>query len=259
MSIEMSVITVCRNSAAVMPRMLETLRSQTWQAREWVVVDGGSTDGTQDLVAGSGERLGDWVSEPDAGIYDAMNKGWRRARGDVLFFLNSDDALFDPGTLAAAAAAFEREPAAELAIGQVVYRFADGRMLLRDYHHLDAESLLFEDLCHQAVFARRSLFERIGGFNERFRINADYDWLIRALRAGAPVAWIDQPVAYFTTGGAHARNFAALVAERHAVRLQYLSSAHLTLGGLWRRAVGRTRRVFRLPAPGQRPFDPVTS
>lgn len=245
MSPAFSVVTVCRNSADVLPQALASLKAQTVADREWVVVDGASSDSTPDIVRTSGEPRINLISEPDTGIYHAMNKGWRLAKGDIVYFLNSDDALLDADVLASVAGMFTADPSLDLVVGEVVYRFGDGRLIRRSYSHLNAHSLLVEDLCHQAVFARRSLFDRIGGFNESFRINADYDWLIRVFRSGARIGWLAQPVAYFSTGGAHMHDPALLAAERSAVRLQYLNRFELSVGTLVSRAVHRLHRILR--------------
>ena len=247
----LSIVTVCHNSAAVLPKALASLRAQSHEDREWVVIDAASTDGTLEIIRTSGEKLGNWISEPDGGIFDAMNKGWQRAQGDVVYFLNSDDALYDDAVLARVADAFDNDPMLDLVVGEIVYCLQDGRVLCRSFRHIDANSLVYEDLCHQAVFARRALFERIGGFNASFRINADYDWLLRALRVGARVGWLDQPVAYFSTGGMHTRNFDQLVVERENVRRQYVSGSRLQMGLLRRRITRRLGLMLGLDPLGQ--------
>lgn len=248
-----SVVTVCRNSAAVIGGALESLRRQTWTEREWVVIDGNSTDETMQIVRSSGERLGYCFSEPDSGIYNAMNKGIARSKGDVLFFLNSDDALMDGGVLADIAGVFAANPELEMVFGDVVYDYGRTR-ILRTFAHIDTQTLMFEDLCHQAVFARRSLFDKVGTFNERFRLNADYDWLIRVMRSGARWRYLQRRVATFRVGGAHSADPAKLKFERRAVRLQYLSSSELAVGLLWRRFVHRWHRHFGPHPMGQVPI-----
>jgi glycosyltransferase involved in cell wall biosynthesis len=237
-----TVITVCRNSEKVLARALSSLRQQTYQDREWVVIDGLSSDATLQIVRSYSEGIGALISESDGGIYDAMNKGITVAKGDIIFFLNSDDAFHDESVLKDVAATFEAFPSLELLFGNVVYQSPTGRVL-RTFAHINADTLIFEDLCHQAVFARRSLFERIGGFDERFRLNADYDWLIRVFHSRARWHRLDRNVAIFSTGGAHMKNPAELSAERREVRLQYISPMALALGGLQRRI---TRRLYRL-------------
>ena len=94
-----TVITVCRNSEKVLARALSSLRQQIYRDREWVVIDGLSSDATLEIVRSYSEGIGALISESDRGIYDAMNKGLRVAKGDIIFFLNSDDAFHDESVL----------------------------------------------------------------------------------------------------------------------------------------------------------------
>lgn len=249
-----SIVTVCWNSEQVLPGAMRSLAAQTCRDYEWVVIDGASTDRTLDLVRSFDAAPAVVVSEKDAGIYDAMNKGVARAGGDYVFFLNSDDALYDENVLARVAAELDAAPDTDLLYGSVVYERTDGRVL-RTFAHIDGTSLPFEDLCHQAVFARRSLFSRVGGFDCRFRLNADYDWLLRVFRSGAHTRCIDLRVARFTVGGAHVQNPLKLAQERKLVRLQYMSPARLFAGDIARRLRHRWHRHFRSHPLGQIALD----
>lgn len=248
-----TVVTVCRNSEKVLPRALSSLRRQTYQDREWVVIDGLSSDATLDIVRSYSEGVGTLISESDRGIYDAMNKGIRAAKGDIIFFLNSDDAFYDESVLTDIALTFDTYPWLDLLFGNVVYQYPAERVL-RTFAHINADTLIFEDLCHQAVFARRSLFDRIGYFDERFLLNADYDWLIRAFRSGARWHRIDRNIAIFSMGGAHMQNPAKLAEERRAVRLQYISPVAMAIGDLRRRITHRWHRHFRSHPLGRVPL-----
>ncbi|MBC7162759.1 MAG: glycosyltransferase [Immundisolibacter sp.] len=249
-----SIVTVCWNSAAVLPRARDSLSSQTCRDYEWVVVDGASTDGTMEIVRDFDAAPVASVSEPDKGIYDAMNKGVRMARGEYVFFLNSDDALHDPNVLADVARILETQPAADLLYGNVVYAYPS-RKVLRTFAHINRLTLPFESLCHQAVFARRVLFDSVGTFDTRFRLSADYDWLIRVFRSGARTRWIDRRVAQFTAGGVHAQDARKLADENRQVRLQYLSPLAMRLGNLARRLRHRYHRHFRAHPLGQLPIE----
>ncbi len=249
-----TIVTVCWNSAAVLARARDSLQAQTYRDYEWVVVDGASTDSTMEIVREFDAAPVVSVSEPDKGIYDAMNKGVRMARGEYVFFLNSDDALHDADVLADVAQALEAEPRTELLYGNVVYTYPS-RKLLRTFSHIDARSLPFEDLCHQATFARRALFERLGTFDTRFRLNADYDWLIRVFRSGAHTRWFDRRIAQFTVGGAHTQDTRKLAEERRRVRLQYMSPFMLGLGDVLRRLRHRYHRHFKAHPLGQIPVE----
>lgn len=249
-----SIVTVCWNSEQVLPSAICSLAAQTYREYEWIVIDGASTDRTLDLVRSFDAAPAVVVSEKDAGIYDAMNKGVAQASGDYLFFLNSDDSLYDKHVLARAAEALDAAPDVDLLYGSVVYEHAE-RRVLRTFAHINGASLLFEDLCHQAVFARRSLFSRVGGFNCRFRLNADYDWLLRVFRSGAHTRCVDLRVARFKVGGAHVQNPVKLAQERRLVRLQYMTPARLFLGDIARRLRHRWHRHFRPHPLGQTALD----
>ncbi|MEW5967869.1 MAG: glycosyltransferase family 2 protein [Pseudomonadota bacterium] len=249
-----SIVTVCWNSAAVLPRARDSLLAQTYRDYEWVVVDGASSDSTMEIVRGFDAAPVVSVSEPDKGIYDAMNKGVRMASGEYVFFLNSDDALHDPVVLADVAKQLAAAPRTDLLYGNVTYEYPDRRML-RTFSHIDARTLPFEDLCHQAVFARRALFDSVGGFDTRFRLNADYDWLIRVFRSGARTRWIDRRIARFTVGGAHVQDAKKLADERRQVRLQYMSPLTLKLGVALLRVRHRYHRHFKAHPLGQVPVE----
>jgi glycosyltransferase involved in cell wall biosynthesis len=239
-----SVITVCFNCATILPATIQSLHSQTWPRREWVVVDGGSTDGTQSVVLHNPERPAKYVSEPDKGIYDAMNKGVALASGDVVYFLNADDALYDEDVLADVAREFDADPSLDFLFGNIVVRKPHTNTCKR-YEHINRWTLPYEDLCHQAVFARRSLFQRVGTFDLRWPTSADYDWFLRVLAVKGKTKYIDRRVAYFAAGGFHSRQPRSLADERREVRLQYMSPLRLAAGTLIARAAQKASKVLR--------------
>lgn len=248
-----SIVTVTYNAAAVLPVSLDSLAAQRCRDWEWLVQDGASTDHSLALITAHPAasmaplRL---VSEPDGGIYDAMNRAVARAQGDWIYFLNAGDALAHADVLDSVAAAADAS-AADLIVGEVL-TLGPRVHQHRSYAHLGPTRLLFDSLCHQAVFARRSLFDRFGPFDTRFRYAADYDWLLRVWRGGARVHMLPQRVAHFDTGGAHARAAADTARENEAVRRQHASPALLALGRLWFHNAHRLRRAFGLEALGRR-------
>jgi len=238
-----SVITVCFNAAKVLPRTIASLQAQHWQAREWVVVDGASSDGTQTLVQSAWPAA--YLSEPDRGIYDAMNKAIALARGDVLFFLNADDRLHSADVLGRVAALFAADPALDLVYGNVIVERATVPTVHKSFRRINRHTLPFEALCHQAVFARRRLFDEVGVFNLRWPTSADYDWLLRVFAMGFKVQYVDIDIAYFPAGGAHAHDPAALATERRAIRLQYMTPVALACGRFISRVAHRLSRSLR--------------
>lgn len=245
-----SVITVCFNSAAVLPRAMQSLQAQTCTDYEWVVVDGASHDATMDIVRSFSGAPVNALSEPDGGIYDAMNKAVARARGDYLYFLNSDDALAAPDVLAQAARAIDAAGQPGLLVGRVRFVAASGSSL-RSYAHIAPHTVLFDSLCHQAVFARRSLFERFGGFDTAYRLAADFDWLARVVRARVPVAHSELIVADFSAGGAHAQAAAVTMREVLAIRQRQTRPLERTLTHALSWLRHKSRRLVGLPAQGR--------
>lgn len=225
-----SLITVCFNAERSIENALQSACDQTCRDFENIVVDGASTDGTLDVVKRFEGLPLAITSEPDRGIYDAMNKGVARATGEVLYFLNADDCLHSPEVLDRVRQVFSTNPEVDLVWGNVVYDNPDGTSLIRSFRHINARNLVFLDLNHQGVFARKRLFERVGVFNTKFKINADYDWFLRVLRSDGSWRYVDLEVARFHTGGTHSKNIQKLREERYLVRRQYIGALPLKIG-----------------------------
>lgn len=241
-----SLITVCFNAERSIASALQSASDQTCRDFENVVVDGASTDSTLEVVSRFDDLPLVVTSEPDQGIYDAMNKGVARSKGEVLYFLNADDRLHDPDVLARVQQVFVENPEVDLVWGNVVYTNPNGSSLIRRFNHINNRNLIFLDLNHQGAFARRRLFDRIGCFNTRFRINADYDWFLRAVRSGAKWKYFDLKIACFHTAGMHSRNVKNLREERRLVRKQYIGTLPLKIGGAAYNLQHKLRRVANL-------------
>ncbi len=177
-----SIITPAFNSVDFLGATLASVQRQTYAPLEHIVIDGGSTDGTLDLLRQSSAR---WVSEPDRGQTDALNKGLRLAQGDIIGWVNADD-TYAPGAVAAAVAHLLADPAVGLVFADCLWIDAAGATLdtWRTRPTTFADLLL--DGCviaHQAAFVRRAVFEAVGPFDANLRYVMDYEWLLRALRA----------------------------------------------------------------------------
>ena len=200
-----SVITVCRNAAATLELCLATTARQSYQAFEHVVIDGASTDGTLDIVAQYRQGIATLVSEPDRGLYDAMNKGIAHARGEFVLFLNADDIFASPDALRDAMAEVARQPDGDIYYGSIDVRDGSGitSRLVPPPPEQAAEEMVLGCLPHQATLARRSVFDRTGPFDLRWRRHADYDWWLKVLSDPAlRVRRIPTVIASFALGGA---------------------------------------------------------
>lgn len=179
---KVSVITAVMNGRATVEDCLRSVAAQGHMDREHVVIDGLSTDGTHELLHKYASDIGVLVIEPDSGIYNALNKGIRRSTGDVIGFLHSDDVFADPDVLARVATVFE-DPAVDIAYGDLVY--VDRRDTRKTSRYWRAGAFATAQLGrgwmppHPTVYARREVYARIGGFDETYRIAADYECILR--------------------------------------------------------------------------------
>lgn len=172
-----SVVTATWNCAETVADCLDSVAGQSWRAREHLVVDGASTDGTLALVTAQRHRLAVLLSERDHGIYDALNKGISRATGDVVGFLHADDVYAGPDVLARVAAAFV-DPSVSAVYGDLDYvRHDDVGRVVRRWRSapFSRRSLGWGWMPpHPTLYVRREWYARIGGFDTRYRIAADY-------------------------------------------------------------------------------------
>jgi len=241
-----SVITICRNNERDIGRTLESVAAQDYGAVEYVVVDGASTDRTLDLIRASGSRVDRLVSEPDAGIADAMNKGVRLATGDLVLHLHAGDAFSGPDVVRRAAADYA-ERRWRWAVGGSRWIREDGST--QGVQHFAAFSYrrlrLLNYIPHQAAFLERTLFEEVGPFDLSYRIAMDYHFWLRLGKVHAP-AVLPFLVVDFALGGASSQYGQTLVEERRAL-------AAVPYGGpLWRSVewtASRVRPAVRALAP----------
>jgi glycosyltransferase involved in cell wall biosynthesis len=226
---KVSIVTVCFNSAKTIRRALESIRQQTYSQIEVIIIDGASTDDTVKIASEYKDLLITIVSEKDKGIYDAMNKGVSLASGDVVYFLNSDDELIGASIIADAVSQFQLNGTLDMLYGDVVLRTPDSDHY-RTHHHINKKNVLHTGICHQAIFARRSLFDKTNGFNLNFRIYADFDWIIRVFRANFSIKYFPRMVSVFHSGGASMADEKYNLQERLMVQHQYEKGLTLWLG-----------------------------
>jgi glycosyltransferase involved in cell wall biosynthesis len=180
-----SVVTPSFNQAAYLEQTIRSVLQQDYPALEYLLVDGGSTDGSLDIIRKYAHRFAWWVSEKDSGQAEAINKGFSHARGEILAWLNSDD-YYLPGAVSAAVATFAAHPQAVLVYGNMLAVNARGEIInhLR-YRQLRLEDLLaFEIIGQPAVFIRRSAFEKAGGLDATFHFLLDHLLWIKIAQQG---------------------------------------------------------------------------
>lgn len=225
-----SIITVVYNARPLLAKTMESVREQ--KARypfiEYVVVDGASKDGTLELIGQNKDIVSSWVSEPDKGIYDAMNKGLRMATGKYVWFLNAGDFICSDRFLADVfdkAGRFDTEDGlADIYYGQTRLVDSDwkpaGMRRLRAPERLKPESFRMGMLvCHQSVLVRRALADN---YDLRYKCSADYDWVLKALRKARVIENTHQVVSCYLKGGKSRQMLVRSWKERFRVmRLQF--------------------------------------
>lgn len=181
-----SIITITFNAESQLPPTMESVAQQTFHDFEHIIVDGASKDSTLEVARRLGTDSLRILSEPDNGLYDAMNKGLRLAKGSYVVFLNAGDAFHSPGVLAAYAEAAKKKP--DIIYADTVIVDKDRKVL--GPRHLSAPDILsFESfskgmlVCHQAFMVRRSLAPF---YDTAYRFSADYDWTVKCIRKSAP-------------------------------------------------------------------------
>lgn len=219
-----SVITVAYNASSTIGRTIDSVDRQTYTGYEHLVVDGASTDGTQEIVDSSRSLRRRWISEPDKGIYDAMNKGLVNARGKYVLFLNAGDKFHSEGVLQAVAEAIEQNDFPGVVYGQTDIVDNEGRFLRR--RHLTAPEKLtlqsFADgmvVCHQAFVVLKRI---VDFYDLRYRFSADYEWCIRCLQHSRKnVGLTDMVFVDYLEEGITTANHKASLRERFNIMCHY--------------------------------------
>lgn len=230
-----SVITVTYNAAAVLEDTIQSVITQTYHHVEYIIVDGGSTDGTLDIVAQYRDRIATVVSEPDKGLYDAMNKGMRLATGDYLCFLNAGDSFHEDDTLQSIAHSLTGSALPDVIYGQTELVDSEGHFVrmrrLSAPEHLNWKSFRQGMLvCHQAFFAKRTLAEP---YDLRYRFSADFDWCIRVMKRAHTLHNTHLPLIDYLEEGMTTRNRRASLRERFRIMVKHYGWVSTVLHHAW--------------------------
>lgn len=199
---KVSIITVVYNGAATLERTIESVLAQGYPDLEYIIVDGGSTDGTVDIIKRHGKALSRWVSEPDQGIYDAMNKGIAMATGQWIGMINADDAYAE-GAVERAMVAARQNDDTNIIHGDILIHYANGA---RKVKHARRSGFLLKYwemvLNHPSFFVRRSYYAN-HPYDAAFRVGGDHLWTLSAWREDpGQFHYVPEVLAHFTAGGA---------------------------------------------------------
>jgi glycosyltransferase involved in cell wall biosynthesis len=204
-----TVVTVVYNRKDAVRKTLESVVRQRYSNLEYIIVDGGSTDGTVDVIRAYEDKIDLWISEPDKGIYDAMNKGIRLASGDWINFMNVGDLFANDDTVSLFATLDVRH--ADIVYGHALIDYGSFQTKYK-IHALD-QMWKRSPFCHQATFSRVQLMKEYQ-FDRTYKLGADYDFFFRAYKAGKKFLYIDTVICMFEGDqGASKKHFIAAMRE----------------------------------------------
>jgi glycosyltransferase involved in cell wall biosynthesis len=217
---KLSVITIVYNNVAAIERTMLSVLNQTYKNIEYILIDGASTDGTIDVINLYKDRLAKFISAPDKGIYDAMNKGLALATGDYVLFMNSGDEIYSPETVAAV---FASAISGDIYYGETEMFDENWKSLGQRRHrapeHFDWHSFKFGmNISHQAIYIKRSLTQP---FDLKYKYSSDIDWILKATKKSSSIVNTHLYVAKYLVGGISKQKHLASLKERFKILSHY--------------------------------------
>lgn len=228
-----SLITITYNSAKTLRHTIDSIRNQTYREMEYIIVDGGSTDGTLDVIEENNDLVTKWVSEPDGGIYDAINKGIAMASGEYVGLLHADDMLADNGVLKAIYHAIDQHRPDAL-YGDLDYISAsDNARLIRRWISSPFHPIMLKRGWmppHPTLYVKREWFNHIGNYNSQMKIAADYDFILRLFsKPNLETIYLPQCLVKMRVGGASNRSIKNIIIK---MKEDYQAIKNNHIGGL---------------------------
>lgn len=202
-SLKVSVVTINYNGAHWLDATLQSVLSQTYPDIEYIIIDGGSTDGSVNIIKGYEGRISYWVSEPDKGIYHAMNKGILQAKGDYLSFMNSGDVFHSTTAIEELVNNLDGN---DFIFGNIILKEKDRNRLLQYPAVLDFRFFLERAIPHQSSLIRRGLFDTFGLYNENWKISSDWEFFLLCIcKHNCSYKYIDFTVCVYDHYGVSSR------------------------------------------------------
>lgn len=220
---KLSIITINYNNVIGVEETIKSIVNQDFQDFEYIIIDGASTDGSSDLIKTYDKNISYWISEPDSGIYNAMNKGITQAKGEYVLFINSGDTLYGNTVLSDV---FSHKLSSDLIYGDLHRTFPDGTEdVVKMPESLSFYDVFYGTLAHPTAFIKRSLFQDFGLYREDLRIVSDWAFFFKIITFANPSrTHISIVIASFGMDGLSANNEGLVVSERQKVLRESLSS-----------------------------------
>jgi glycosyltransferase involved in cell wall biosynthesis len=221
--LKLSIITVNFNNCEGLAKTIQSVFAQDFADMEYIAIDAGSTDGSKELLEAAGSRLDYWVSEPDSGIYNGMNKGIRQASGEYLLFLNSGDYLSDGNVLQDI---FSEPHSADILYGDLYINTASINNLHKFPENLSLAYMLYGTIGHPSTFFKKRLFDEIGLYDEQYKIVSDWKFLMQAIiLRRCTLEHLHMPVSVFVLDGVSSKPGAQekINNERESIKREILT------------------------------------
>lgn len=217
-----SIITITFNSERHLEQTIQSVLGQDYPDIEYIIVDGGSTDGTLDIIRKYEDRIAKWVSEPDRGISDAMNKGIRMSSGEIIGIIHSDD-YYEPGAVRAAVGLFQEHPEAEVVHGNLRLSNPEESSSLIQKPLKNPERAIWRRMpfLHPTVFVRKGAYVRYGLFDLSYKIAMDRELMLRFMLKGARFLYIDRVLANMRTTGISQKQLSETFREGRDVAIRH--------------------------------------
>lgn len=230
-----SIITITYNAEKLLENTMQSIFGQTYQHIEYLIIDGASTDGTTSIIEKYAHKLACWVSEPDKGLYDAMNKGLQKATGNYVWFINAGDTLYAPDTVEKIVSSLSAPLLPDVIYGETAlvnaqYQFV-GMRRLKAPEQLTWKSFKMGMLvCHQSFIVKRTIAPL---YNQTYKLSADYDWCIQCLKRSKVIYNTHQILSNFLEEGISSKNRKASLKERFHIMCHYYGIIPVSLRHLW--------------------------
>jgi glycosyltransferase involved in cell wall biosynthesis len=241
-----SIITVNLNNAKGLLKTIESVVAQAYRDFEFIIIDGGSNDGSLEIIKQHKSSITNWVSETDNGIYNAMNKGIAKANGEYCLFLNSGDYLTDAYVLLKVS---EYLNETDIVYGDIITKnLANKETYEASPDKLDVSHFMTSTLWHPAAFIQRKLFEKFGNYDESYKIAADYAFFVKTIvKYGVTTRHIATPIAVFDLNGLsnNPNYFELILKERKKIQLDFFNTKQLKAAELLEiKTLGRNSKFF---------------
>jgi glycosyltransferase involved in cell wall biosynthesis len=213
---KISIITVVYNNCETLEDTILSVKSQQIENLEYVIIDGGSTDGTLEIIQKYQKDINIFLTEKDKGIYDAMNKGISLATGDIIGILNSDDIYFDSKTLSKVLEMYTLDPNLDILYGDLVYvKQKNTNTIVRKWKSLPYYNHFFDNgnvPPHPSLFVKKHVYNNFGLFNIKFKLAADYEFMLRIFKSNHYLSkYIPLKIVKMRLGGATNKNIANII------------------------------------------------